>query len=475
MSLERIHQYIDDHFDETVKEIQRFISQPGFSHTGEGIRETAEMCREYVAALGATDAQLVETDGNPVVFGTVRSSNPEAKTLVGYSLYDVVPVKEEEWTFPPLAAEIVDATEAGLPENFGKVMVGRGTHNQRGPMLAFVKVLEAIQSITSDLPVNVMFAWEGEEEIGCPHLHQFIEKKLAELSQADAVYMPSMREDENGTVIFNRGYKGKLNVEIEIEGGEWGGRLDGRDLWSANTAWVDAPMHQMIRLLGTLFDEDQRPSIDGFYENVRAYTEEEIDNLRVMKESFDEEQIKRSLNIRRFKQGKPGAELLEDYYLGPMLNVGGIVGGYMGPQVFTLQGQRIVAKIDMRLVPNQRSEEVLQKLRMHLDDHGFPHAKLRVFGRYEWSRTSATEGIYQAALAVVERRGKPYQIWPTTPAVGPFGYFNQDPLHLPCIFVGTGHGWRAHQADEYITIDGLRENMHFVADFIHEWAGMGPS
>jgi acetylornithine deacetylase/succinyl-diaminopimelate desuccinylase-like protein len=472
MTLEKVHAHIDEKFDDTVKEIQRFIGQPGFSHTGEGIRETAQMCREYVAALGASDAQLVETDGNPVVFGTVKSSKPDAKTLVGYSLYDVVPVKEEEWTFPPLAAEIVDGTDVGLSARFGKVMVGRGTHNQRGPMLAFVKVLESIQAVTDDLPINVMFAWEGEEEIGCPHLHQFVEKKLPELSTADAVYMPSMREDENGTMIFNRGYKGKLNVEIEIEGGEWGGTLDGRDLWSANTAWVDAPMHQMIRLLSTLSDEDQRPAIDGFYDSVREYSDEEVENLRVMKESFDEDQIKKSLNIGRFKGGKAGSEWLEDYYLGPMLNIGGIVGGYMGPQVFTLQGQRIVAKIDIRLVPNQRSEEVLQLLRAHLDRRGFEHAKIRVFGRYEWSRTSAMEDIYRAAISIVERSGKPYQIWPTTPAVGPFGYFNQHPLNLPCIFAGTGHGWRAHQADEYITIDGLRENMHFVADFLHEWAAM---
>jgi acetylornithine deacetylase/succinyl-diaminopimelate desuccinylase-like protein len=273
-------------------------------------------------------------------------------------------------------------------------------------------------------------------------------------------------------MIFNRGYKGKLNVEIEIAGGEWGGTLDGRDLWAANTAWVDAPMHQMIRLLGTLVDEHQRPAIDGFHDNVRPYTDEEVENLRVMREAFDEEQIKSSLNIGRFLEGRPGRELLEDYYLKPVINIGGIVGGYQGPQVFTLQGQRIAAKIDMRLVPDQHSDEILEKLRKHLDRHGFPHAQIRVFGRYEWSRTSASEDVYQAAIRVVERLGKPYQIWPTTPAVGPFGYFNQDPLHLPCIFAGTGHGWRAHQADEYITVEGLRENMHFVADFLHEWAAI---
>jgi acetylornithine deacetylase/succinyl-diaminopimelate desuccinylase-like protein len=159
-SLEQIHAHINEEFDGRVTEIQRFIGQPGFSHTGEGIRETAEMCREYVAALGAADAQLVETDRNPVVFGTVKATNPDAKTLIGYSLYDVVPVKEEEWTFPPLAADLVDSIEVGLPASFGMV-------------------LESIQDVTGDLPINVMFAWEAEEEIGCPHLDQFVESRFS--------------------------------------------------------------------------------------------------------------------------------------------------------------------------------------------------------------------------------------------------------------------------------------------------------
>jgi acetylornithine deacetylase/succinyl-diaminopimelate desuccinylase-like protein len=354
----------------------------------------------------------------------------------------------------------------------GKVMVGRGTHNQRGPMLAFVRTLKALQEATGDIPVNVLFAWEGEEEIGCPNLRQFVDKKLDALREADAFYMPSMREDENGTLIINRGYKGKVNVEIEIHGGEWGGTLDARDLWSGNTAWIDAPLHRMIRLLATLFDEHQKPAIDGFWENVRPLNEEEQENLRVMTEAFDEAAIKESLNIGRFLEGRSGHEVLPDYYVGPLLNVGGIVGGYQGPKVFTLQGQRIVAKIDMRLVPNQRSAEIVQKLKDHLVRHGFPEAEVRVLGTYEWSRTSASTEIYQAAIRTAEAHGKRYQIWPTTPAVGPIGYFNQDPLQLPCIFAGTGHGWRAHQADEYIIVEDVRENMKFVADFLTEWAAM---
>ncbi len=463
---------LDRRFDETVAEIQRFIRQPGFSHTGEGIRETAQMALEYIRTLDPVEAEIVETDGNPVVFGRVLSKDPNAKTLIAYSLYDVVPVKPDEWTFPPLSAEIVDAAQVRLPERMGKVMVGRGTHNQRGPMLAFVRVLQAMKEATGDIPVNVLFAWEGEEEIGCPNLHQFIEKKLDILKTADAFYMPSMREDENGTLIINRGYKGKVNVEIEIAGGEWGGTLDAKDLWSGNTSWVDAPLHRMIKLLATLVDEDQKATIDGFWDNVRPLNEEEERDLAIMRERFDEDAIKESLNIGRFLNGKRGEDLLADYYVGPVVNLGGIVGGYQGPKVFTLQGQRIVAKIDMRLVPEQRSQEILDKLRAHLDRHGFPEAEIRVFGTYEWSRTSASEDIYQAAMRVAERHGKEYQVWPTTPAVGPIGYFNVDPLQVPCIFAGTGHGWRAHMADEYIIVEDIRENMRFVCDFLYEWASM---
>ncbi len=354
----------------------------------------------------------------------------------------------------------------------GKVICSRGSHNQRGPMLAFVLTLRALQAVTGDVPVNVLFCWEGEEEIGCPHLHQFIQKKLDVLRTADAFYMPSMRENENGQLIINRGYKGKLNVEIEIRGGEWGGTLDGRDLWSGNTSWIDAPMHRMVHLLSTLVDESQRPAIDGFYDNVRPYDEEERENLRVIKERFDEQTVKKSMNIARFKGGKPGTEAVEDYIMGPVVNIAGIVGGYTGPRVFTTQAQKVVAKIDMRLIPNQKSKEILEKLRSHLDRRGYREAEIREFGSYEWSRTSAIEDIYRAAIKTAERRGKEYIIWPTTPAVGPFGYFNQDLLRLPCIFAGTGHGWRAHQADEYIVLEDVRENMKFVADFLCEWAAM---
>ena len=220
----KIHDYLDAHFQENLEEMRRFLAQPGFSHTGEGVRETAEMALGYVKSLNPAEAELVETDGNPVVYAKVLSKKPNAKTLIAYSLYDVVPVVEEDWTFPPLGGTITDAEKIGVQPHLGKVLVSRGTHNQRGPMLAFVQVLKAYQAVTGDIPVNVLFAWEGEEEIGCPHLLQFIQKKLDVLKTADAFYMPSMRDDEDGNLIVNRGYKGKLNVEIEIKGGEWGGR-----------------------------------------------------------------------------------------------------------------------------------------------------------------------------------------------------------------------------------------------------------
>ena len=466
----KIHDSLDAHFQKNLEEMQRFLAQPGFSHTGEGVRETAEMALGYVKSLNPAEAELVETDGNPVVYGKVLSKKPNAKTLIAYSLYDIVPVVEEEWTFPPLGGTITDAEKIGVQPHLGKVLVSRGTHNQRGPMLAFVQVLKAYQAVTGDIPVNVLFAWEGEEEIGCPHLLQFIQKKLDVLKTADAFYMPSMRDDEDGNLVVNRGYKGKLNVEIEIKGGEWGGRLDGKPLWAANTGWIDAPMHRMIRLLGTLFDENQRAAVDGLYENVRPYDDEDTENMQNIKDTFNEDLFKKGLNISRFKNGMPGVEAIEDFIMAPCLNICGIVGGYTGPRIFTTQPQKVITKMDFRLPPSVSSQDALDKLRKHLDNHGFPEAEIRTFGMYEWSRTSAKTDIYQACLRAAERRGKKTIVWPTSPAVAPYGYFNQDPLQLPCIFAGTGHGARAHQADEYITVDGIIDNMKFVTDFLDEWA-----
>jgi acetylornithine deacetylase/succinyl-diaminopimelate desuccinylase-like protein len=468
---EELHRYLDDHFDETVAEIRRYLSQPGFSHTGEGIRQSAEMTRRYLEDVGSDDVELVETGGHPVVFGHLRSRRQEARSLIVYSHYDMVPLMDErQWVGPPLQAPIVDAADIGAPAELGKVIVGRAANDYRGPLVATLHALRALRAVTGDVPVDVVWVIDGEEEIGAPHLHRFVEAKLADLQRCEALWMPGMHQDAAGVMQVYRGYKGNSKIEIEIKGGRHGGTLDAKESWAANLHWMDAPMWRMVRLLATLVDDDDLVTVDRLAELIAPYTEEDEQQLRVLRERLDEGRLKASLNIARFKKGRDPRQLLENFVMQPTLNVVGILGGYTGPGVYSTLPMDVVAKVELRFPPAITFADVKRLLRAHLDRRGYEDAELRFLGGYEYARSSAQEGIYRAAFRACRRHGCDYVVWPIKPAGAPFAHFNRPPLEKPVIFVGMGHGDRWHQPNEYITLDGVRDHMRYVATFLEEWS-----
>jgi acetylornithine deacetylase/succinyl-diaminopimelate desuccinylase-like protein len=302
-------------------------------------------------------------------------------------------------------------------------------------------------------------------------MHRFIEAKLPELDRGEAVWMPGMHQDLGGIMQVYRGYKGNSKIEIEIKSGQWGGTLDAKESWAANLHWMDAPMWRMIRLLATLVDENDLATIDGLDDLVAPFTDEDKEQLRILRERLDEGQLKTSLNIARFKGGKDPRELLENFIMKPTLNVVGIVGGYVGPQVYSTLPMKIVAKVELRFPPDVAYADVQRLLRQHLDRRGFPEAELRFLGGYEYARTSAHDEIYEAAFRACRRQGCDYVVWPIKPAGAPFAHFNRPPLSKPLIFVGMGHGERWHQPNEYISVEGVRDHMRYSATFLDEWAG----
>ena len=224
MDLKVVFDHIDAGFDGYLEEIRAYLRQTGVSTSGEGILETAEYTADLIRRIGGT-AELVPTKGNPVVFGRLDSSKPGAKTLIASSLYDVVPVEAADWITDPFGAEIVDSNdhkEVGWDICAGPVLVGRGSRNQRGPNLAFMLALHAMKESTGDIPVNVIFTFDGEEEISSPNWTEFLRKKESELLEADAAYQHGFRQDENGRHMLHLGFKGVSLFELIVEGGEWG-------------------------------------------------------------------------------------------------------------------------------------------------------------------------------------------------------------------------------------------------------------
>src|SRR5947209_12763660 len=212
---------------------------------------------------GFQQATVINTGGKPGVFATLDAGAP--KTVGLYFMYDVKQFDPAEWTSPPTEARIADKPQ------LGKVILGRGAVNQKGPEAAFLAALHAIRGAGRKLPVNLVLVAEGEEEIGSPHFAQIVRRPevLAALRSSIGIFMPSAAQELDGKVIMTLGAKGVIEVELVSSGERWG-RGPQRDIHSSNKARVDSPAWHLVEALATLVSPDGNdPAIDGFAAKAR--------------------------------------------------------------------------------------------------------------------------------------------------------------------------------------------------------------
>jgi len=452
-----VHKRIEEVFGEHVARVQEAIRQPSVSGTGEGIREMAELLRGWIEELGGW-ARVVPTAGHPVVYGGVDADKPT--TLLVYSMYDVQPAEEPDWIAPPFAAEVVE-----LPE-LGKCIVGRGATNQKGPLVGLLNACRACLEARGELPVNLLFVVEGEEELGSPHLPEFVEEHKEELAKADAMFWPSFSQDRKGKVIMPLGCKGIVFVELRCRGGAWGGPVE-RNLHSSHAAWVASPVARLVNALAALVDAEGQLQIRELWNHVRGPTPEEEALLRKLAESFDESAVKQELGIVRFKLGLHGVEALRRYFYEPSINIDGIAAGYVGPGTKTVLPREAVARLDVRLVPDLEPDQVLTALHRCLRERGFDDIEVIVHDRYTWAQSHLSDRPVQAMLQTYRMHGFEPEIWPRAAGAAPFYLFSRQPLNLPWTRGGLGHGGRAHAANEYCTVKGLLLFEQSMATFLH--------
>lgn len=470
--LQPIFDHIDAHFDDYVERIRRYLRQPGISTTGEGIRESAELSRRLMEEVGAVDTELVETDGNPVVFGRMHSGRPDAKTLIASSLYDLVPVDPAEWISPPFEAAIVDSATAqtvGVPAEAGDVIIARGAANQRGPSLAFMLALEAIREVTGGLPVDILFSLDGEEEIASPHWKQFLAEKRAELATADAAFQHGFRTDEKGRHLLHCGFKGLSLFELTVRGGPWGGTMDGRDLWAADMVWVHSPIQKLIEAVDAVLDPDGRCRVPGFYDGIAERTPEEDEIYGRLRDELDLEAAARARNIPHFRSHRDPRDLFVDLVSGPILNIDGIVGGYT--EAFTtVMPMKATAKFDVRIVPDQSMDRFFENLRAHLDSHDLDMVEIHRVGGTEPGKTPPSDPLIQAADRAGAMHGFDSEVWPVSAAANPLGMYARPPFDLPILFAGPGRSGNYHVPNEWCSVEDIRRSMKWVVTFLHEWA-----
>jgi len=439
--------------DEAVKRLQDWIALPSIAAENREYPAGAEYMAKLARDAGFQQATVINTDGKPGVFATLDAG---AKKTVGlYFMYDVKQFDPAEWTSPPLEARIVD--KPGV----GKVIVGRGAVNQKGPEAAFLAALHAIRGAGRKMPVNLVLVAEGEEEIGSPHIGQLVHRPEVEaaLRKTAGVFMPSATQDLDGIVTVSLGAKGVAELELVSSGEKWG-RGPAKDIHSSLKAMVDSPAWHLVKALDTLVSDDGNTITIENYPVPRPLSAVERAMIAEAAKRRSEAQSKKQLGVQHWIDDLPWQEANERLESQPTVNIEGLVGGYTGPGGKTILPHRAVAKIDMRLVPDMKLADAVAALKAHLAKRGFGDIEVNVTGGYDPTSTAATAPLIQAQVAVLKQAGINPVLWPRNAGSYPGYVFTGDPLKLASGHFGLGHGGGAHAPDEYYVIESAKPNVH---------------
>ena len=465
-----VHVEVERRHGETVARLREWIRQPTIAAESRGIAEGCDLAMRLLRDAGFGKVERIPTDGHPGLFATLDAG--AARTVGLYFMYDVKQVDPSEWSSPPFEAALVD-----LP-GLGKVVMGRGAVNQKGPQAALLAALHAIRGAGHKLPVNLVLVAEGEEEIASPHFGQIVGHPAARaaLSRCEGVFMPTAAQGLDGAVSVALGAKGVIELELVSSGERWG-RGPKKDVHSGNRARLDSPAWHLVQALNTLVTAGGDPAIDGFADGARPPSPAERAMIDEAARRLDETTAKASLGVERWAHDATWRQSLEDLCSRPTVNIEGLVGGYTGPGGKTILPHRAVAKLDLRLVPDMTAGDALAKLRAHLARRGFGDLEVRMTGGYDPTSTPADSRLIRAQLALYRRAGIEPVLWPRSAGSWPGYVFTGEPLHLPAGHFGLGHGLRAHAPDEYYLVEssnpkltGIDGAVRSFVDYLYELA-----
>ncbi len=447
-TLEKTYAAIDARRTEFTAELQAICRQPSIAAQGVGMQEAGAMVRDLMEKSGLK-VQFIQTPGYPVVFGELDVGAP--KTLLFYDHYDVQPPEPlEEWTHPPFGAEIHDG-----------VLYARGCSDNKGNLVARLQAIRALREVAGDLPLNIKFVAEGEEEIGSVHLGDFVMANRDRL-KADGAIWESGYKNAAGQPGMYFGMKGMCYVELKVRGAN-------RDLHSASGAVIENPAWRLAWALNTLKGPDERVMLDGFYDDVVPPTEKDLQWMR--RDPADERRGLETLGLQQHLLGLTGKELYIKSLFQPTCTICGLTAGYQGPGMKTVLPREASAKLDFRLVPRQDPHKVLASLRRHLEERGFGDFEITPLSLEPAGRTSLDDPIVEVlAQTAREIYGVEPSLAPTQAGSGPFHLFSEE-LGIPTGSVGVGwHKANNHGPDESIRMDDYFQNMKHVVLFMARFA-----
>jgi acetylornithine deacetylase/succinyl-diaminopimelate desuccinylase-like protein len=456
--LKKVYAYIDEHVDEHVVNLQKWIQQPSISNTGEGIQESAEMVKGFFDQLGCQESKVYDVglaewgqQSNPVVYA--KCDEGAEKTVVIYWMYDTMPVTQPDlWKAPPFEGRLMEEGP------FRKVLIGRGATNSKGPQMAMWNAFMSIKAVAGKLPVNLIIVAEGDEERMSMGYRTFIRKYPELFKGADAMYRFGSQSFSGGGELSG-GSEGLFYVELTTSGKKWGRGPNYSDIHGGFKRSVDSPAWRHIKMLSTLVDNStNKVLIDGFYDHIQPLTKSEEDKLRDAAKRVDLKVAAQNIGVERFIADDAFTFLKMSRY-GTSMNLDGIWGGNMfAGGSGAILPNKITSKHNFRYVPNMTSADILAKLRTHLDRHGYPDVEINVIGDMPWAKMRYDTAIAKALMDTYDVFGIKYStpslvasiLGPAWPAY----LFAGDPLDLPVVGGSAGYGGRAHAANEFYVIEG---------------------
>ena len=447
---DKVDAFIDKNLSQSLDELKKYVAQPSISAQNLGLKECAQLVKEMLEKRGFT-AEIMATEGAPVVFAE-RKGNVD-KTILIYNHYDVQPPEPLElWDSPPFEPEIRD----------GK-MYGRGVSDDKGHLTSRLHAIDAILAEDGELPCNIKFIIEGEEETASVHLHEFISNNVERL-KADACIWEFGSVDHRDRPQQYLGLRGICYVELSVTS-------LGTDVHSGiggsifpNAAW------RLTWALSTLKGVDERIRIPGFYDDVVQPTDRDREFMEKLPDLAED--YKTRFGVQKFIKGlEGGMDLKLEEVFTPTCTICGLTSGYQGPGSKTVQPASASAKVDFRLVPNQMPKDILKKLRAHLDAEGFSDVEIKFLGGEPAARTDpdhpfvklvseTAEEVYDAKMDIVPMIGGSGPNYPFVHELG-----------LPVVCMGIGYpNTRAHAPNENFRIDLYVQHAKHTARVMREFA-----
>ena len=446
----KVDAYLEKNIDKSIAELSRLVAQPSVGAQNLGMKECAALVGEMLKARGFK-VEIMATDGAPVVFGERKGKSD--KTLLIYNHYDVQPPEPLElWETPPFEPSLRN----------GK-LYGRGVSDDKGHIASRLFAIDALLDEQGELPCNIKFIIEGEEETSSVHLYDFILKNKDRL-KADACMWEFGSVNSHETPIQYLGLRGICYVELSVE-------TANRDVHSGtggsifpNAAW------RLVWALSTLKGEDERILIPGFYDGIQPPSARDRELMSALPEISEE--YKSMYGVKNFVKGLTGGvDLRMEEVFVPTCTICGLTSGYQGPGSKTVLPARASAKVDFRLEVGQDPVDIRKKLRAHLDAQGFSDVMITDLGGDKAARTDPDDPFIQLVAKVAEEVYEvPMQLVPMIGGSGPSYPFVHD-LGLPVAMAGIGYPETgAHAPNENVRVDLYLKHARHMARIINEFA-----